>query len=173
MFWDTTGWLRGGWGYNFFVLLAERLGRFFRWEALLYLTQQVRAFHQYILIAGILATARKTRHRPFGDRLLLVGLSIQLFAGRWGHEYTAWIVPWAILSNQRGFIPWGILTLAWMMVEYVGFVTPARSLQDNLFRSATVIGFLSWIVLLVWFVANVKADDRLRGLVEPLFGGEA
>jgi len=159
----------GGWGYNFITLLLEHLARRFHWEILRPLST-IRSLHRHILICGILLIAWLTRKRDFFDRAFLVQLSVQLFAGRWGHEYTAWIVPLAILSNQRGMLPWGGLTCLWMLIAYVGFVTTG-SLQDNLYRTATAVGFCSWIALCLWFWSNLAGTKyiKLHWLRAPLF----
>ncbi len=113
----------GGWGYNFITLLIEHIARWFRMEVILALAWRIRSLHQHILIAGILLTAWLVRREDILKRTFLIQISVQLFAGRWGHEYTAWIVPLAILSNQQGVLPWGVLTILWMITAYTGFVT--------------------------------------------------
>lgn len=159
----------GGWGYNFITLLLEQLARRFHWEILQPLST-IRLLHRHVLICGILFIAWLARKQDFFDRVFLVQLSVQLFAGRWGHEYTAWIVPLAILSNQRGVLPWGVLTCLWMLIAYVGFVTTG-GLQANLYRIATVVGFCSWIALCLWLWSNLAGTKyiKLPWLCAPLF----
>ncbi|MCS7088885.1 MAG: hypothetical protein NZL91_09345 [Thermoflexales bacterium] len=145
----------GGWGYNFATLILGHIARLLHLETLSSFLHSVRSLHQYILIACIILTSWLVREKVFIERVFLIQLSVQLFAGRWAHEYTAWIVPLAILSNQRGILPWGLLTVAWMIIAYVGFVTTG-TLQDNLFRAATIVGFLSWSALGLWFMSNLS-----------------
>jgi hypothetical protein len=151
----------GGWGYNFITLLMERAARQLHLEIILRLLWAIRSLHQYILIGGILFTAWLAREKDFLKRAFLIQLSVQLFAGRWGHEYTAWIVPLAVLSNQRGVLAWGGLTVLWMVIAYTGFITMG-GMQDNLFRTATVVGFFSWLALGLWFISNLVDTRRLR-----------
>lgn len=164
----------GGWGYNFITLMLERVARLPRFEQygllkfVLPLCHAVRSFHQYILIGGILITAWLVRKKDFIQRVFLIQLSVQLFAGRWGHEYTAWIVPLAILSNQRGMLLWGGLTLPWMILSYIGFVTTG-ALQGFLFRAATVTGFFSWVALGLWFISNLTLSPKLHWFRTPVF----
>lgn len=149
----------GGWGYNFVTLILIRIFRQMRFREGLYLLEGLRSLHQYVLVGGLLAVTWLTWNRTWFERIVLLQLAIPLLAGRWGHEYNAWIVPVAILANQKGVLPWGGLTVIWMIIAYIGFVTSPSSLQDNLFRAATVIGFGSWLSLLAWFLANLLQDQ--------------
>jgi len=160
----------GGWGYNFITLLMEHFACQLHLESLSRLLWTVRSLHKYILIGGILFTAWLAKDKEFLGRVFLVQLSVQLFAGRWGHEYTAWIVPLAVLSNQQGVLAWGGLTVLWMVIAYGGFVITGE-LQDNLFRMATVVGFFSWLVLGLWFISNLVDTHHieLSWFREPLF----
>jgi hypothetical protein len=147
------------WGYNFIMLLAERLSRPLHWEFISTIALMLRAGYKYILLFLISIASLMTRNKIFIERVFLVQISVQLFAGTWDPQYTAWIVPLAVLSNQRGMLLWGGLTIIWMILIYLGFVMTG-ALQDNIFRAATTVGFLSWVALGFWYCANLIKSDR-------------
>jgi hypothetical protein len=147
------------WGYNFIMLLAERLSRPLHWEFISTIALILRAGYKYILLFLISIASLMTRNKIFIERVFLVQISVQLFAGTWDPQYTAWIVPLAVLSNQRGMLLWGGLTIIWMILIYLGFVMTG-ALQDNIFRAATTVGFLSWVALGFWYCANLIKSDR-------------
>lgn len=159
----------GGWGYNFILLLFKRISQLLSLNFAVSAIDQIFALHQIVLVVGIFLTAFWVRNRSLLERAFLIQLSVQLFAGRWVHQYTAWLVPLIVLTNQRGMLPWGVLTTVWMIIAYIAFVSTGI-VQDNLFRTATTIGFLSWVVLLLWFVANFRGqrNTRLDWLIRPL-----
>jgi len=160
----------GGWGYNFLTLAIEKLAVLLNLSAVMQFTSWLRTVYQPILLLGIMLTAYLTRHRTFFIRVFIVQISIQLFSGRWGHEYTAWLVPLVVLSNQKGILPWGVLTIVWMVLKYLGYDAIGAS-QDTLFRASTIFGFCSWLILAIWYIGNVWTSKHrlLRWLKAPLF----
>jgi hypothetical protein len=138
------------------------------------LLDAIRGHYQDGLMAGLVTVPWLTRHRPWFERIVLLQLAVPLLSGRWGHEYNAWVVPLAVLANQKGVIPWGFLTLGWMLIEYWAFMVPPSAFQDNLYRTANVIGFVSWLSLAAWFagcffMGRGWAHRFLMWFTSPLF----
>lgn len=72
----------GGWGYNFATLILGHIARLLHLETLSSFLHSVRSLHQYILIACIILTSWLVREKVFIERVFLIQLSVQLFAGR-------------------------------------------------------------------------------------------
>jgi hypothetical protein len=145
----------GGWGYNFISTLVEQTTKFLNINILLSTTHYIRSYNRYILLSGVLLTTYMVRNKPFLERSLLIQLSIQLFAGGWMINYTAWLVPLVIISNERGMFPWMISNIIWMILAEIGHVMQPSLIKDNFYRASTILGFLSWLILLIWYMSHV------------------
>lgn len=159
----------GGWGIYFPILGIEQIAKRYALTEWLQVTYALRAFNRIFLIAGLMLTAYWTRARPFAERLLLSQLALQVLSGRWAAEYTAWLVPIMVLSNQRGFAVWGIVSFIWMMLVYVLFAAP-EIYHDNLNRVITLFGAPYWMICAVWFWSNLKQHRNKisRWMTQPL-----
>lgn len=146
----------GGIGYNMFTLIAEIGARRLGLGAILGAADLLRRSYKLIIILGVLLTAWWTRRKPFLQRAFLIQIAVQLFAGHWGHEYGVWLVPLALLINQRGALPYFAFTTIWMLLGYFAFAS-VGVLRDNLFRGTTVVMFMAWLSLLAWYLANLGA----------------
>jgi hypothetical protein len=143
----------GGWSYNFPILIVEWFAKRQQHRLILDATQFIRGLSQPILLSSLLLTAYLTRHRSFLERAILLQLAVQIFAGRWAIEYTAWVAPLCILSNQRGAAGWLALGALWMIPIYVYLALPSGLAQDNTARLATLLGLPYWLYTFAWYLS--------------------
>ena len=145
-----------GWGYNFVTSVVYK---YTGWGL------EMLEIGKIILLVGLLSTAWFARKHVLEDRVLLIALCFPLFAPFWAGHYYMWSLPFFVLSKRKIVIPWTIVLVIGTFINHLGSELQA----DNLFRMGSVAFFLSWLIILYWYVKEMR-NDKLRSEVDSSHG---